>query len=149
MNKLSSPAPPVSNRHQSHLGLLFIIISSLLAGSGQIIWKITILQAGGDYFALFLKPIFFLGIVIYSFATLFMILAFKKGDLSVLFPVLATSYIWVNLFAWKLFENEEITLSRAIGIGFVFVGCSLLGLQQNVNTRRYKRSQSDLPKTKN
>ena len=67
-----------------------------------------------------------IGVLIYAVGSVFMILAFKGGEVSVLYPVIATSYIWVALIS-LVYLNESITPLRWIGIAIVIVGITAIG----------------------
>lgn len=127
--------------HQSHIALIMILLSSFMAGSGQLLWKLAINRANG-YIDIFSQPWLYLGIFLYILATGFMVTAFKSGDFSVLFPILATSFIWVTLLASYFFESENMTITRGFGIALIFFGCSLLGWQQKRNVHYHKNQKS-------
>ena len=67
-----------------------------------------------------------LGIVLYAIGSGALILAFKGGDVSVLYPIIATSYLWVGLMSF-FFLGEQVQLLRWIGILVVIVGVTLIG----------------------
>ena len=50
-----------------------------------------------------------------------MITAFKGGEVSVLYPIIATSYIWVSLMSAYFFK-ENLNLFRWIGIFVIISG---------------------------
>lgn len=127
---------------QSNQSLVQISCSALLAGSGQICWKMATI-ASMSYLEIFLSPWFYFGIGLYVIATVLMILAFKQGDLSVLFAILATSLIWVNLFSIYYFESETLNNFRMMGIVLIFIGCCMLGLQHGRNVSLYKKKSQD------
>lgn len=78
-----------------------------------------------------------IGIVIYGFAALLFVFGLKHGEVSVLYPIIATSYIWVSLLS-KYFLNEELKISKWIGILFIFAGVSLISLKsRKQSTIRY------------
>ena len=67
------------------------------------------------------------GVALYALGSVVMILAFKGGEVSVLYPVIATSYIWVALVA-RFLLHEEVHLLRWIGIVVIVAGISVIGL---------------------
>jgi uncharacterized membrane protein len=55
------------------------------------------------------------------------IYAVKHGELSVLYPFVATSYIWANLLAMK-YLDEKMNKLKWLGIVFIIIGVGLIAL---------------------
>jgi len=107
--------------------IILIIISSLCAGIGQLMWKKVSLSLNLQSLAIPYAPLA-IGISLYILATVFMVLAFKDGELSLLHPFLATSFIWVTLVSPVFFSSESITPFKLLGSFLIFSGVSLIGL---------------------
>ena len=71
-----------------------------------------------------------IGCILYGTAAVIFIIALKGGELSVLYPIIATSYVWVSLLSGYYF-NETITLLKWLGILSIVVGVSLIGRGSN------------------
>ncbi len=69
----------------------------------------------------------FLGLTFYGIAMLFFMLAMKGGEVSVLYPILATAFIWANILS-MIVLNEPVTLVKWIGSAGIVLGISLLGI---------------------
>lgn len=68
-----------------------------------------------------------LGGYLMSAATAFLlILALRDGELSMLYPIIAMTYVWVNLLSMYFF-HEQMNLWKATGIALVIGGVALLG----------------------
>ena len=67
------------------------------------------------------------GLGLYGISYLLVIPAFKGGDLSILYPLVSLSYIWVCLFSVK-FLNEKMNTVKWAGIALIIVGVSFIGL---------------------
>lgn len=67
------------------------------------------------------------GLSLYGIATIIFIPALKGGELSVLYPFVALSYVWVSLLSVK-FLKERMNMQKWIGISLVILGVSLIGL---------------------
>ena len=65
------------------------------------------------------------GLFLYALSTLIYIYALSKGRLSIIYPIIATSYIWTTLFA-RMFLNEPINLTNWAGIALILVGVTLV-----------------------
>lgn len=106
------------------------------AGYGKIFNLILSQNIAATISTLFSDPVLIaglsivLGIGLYSFAAFLNIASFKGGEMSVLFPVFATNYIWVSLLsAYAL--NEPMNLLKWIGVLGIVIGISLIGYGSN------------------
>ncbi len=66
------------------------------------------------------------GFLLYGVGTVLFIPALKGGDLSVLYPLVATTYIWVSLWSVK-FLKEKMNKWKWIGVLLVIVGVVFIG----------------------
>jgi len=65
-----------------------------------------------------------LGVICYGFGAVLVMIALKFGDLNIIFPVTAFTYVWSMLLS-KYFLKEQITILRIIGILLVVTGIIL------------------------
>jgi uncharacterized membrane protein len=70
-------------------------------------------------------PLFF-GYSMNAGMAVLLILALKDGQLSILYPIISLSYVWVNLLSIHFF-HEQMNLWKAIGIALIIGGVGLLG----------------------
>lgn len=94
-----------------------MVMSSLLACVGQLLWKLAV-QEG---FLWILA-----GFVLYGLGALIMIFAYRYGSLSVLQPMLSMNYV-LSIFLAAAVLKEEITLFKVIGILIIIFGVLLIG----------------------
>ena len=66
------------------------------------------------------------GLVFYGLSSVLFIPALRGGDLSVLYPLVASSYIWVSIWS-VLFLKERMTALKIIGIVLIIAGISCIG----------------------
>ena len=57
---------------------------------------------------------------------LLLILALRDGELSMLYPIIALTYVWVNLLSMYFF-HDQMNVWKAAGIALVIGGVALLG----------------------
>lgn len=62
-----------------------------------------------------------IGLVCYSISMILYILVLKYGEVSVLYPIIALSYIWV-MFMSVWFLGSQITLFKSIGVLLIIIG---------------------------
>ncbi|WP_413289695.1 hypothetical protein [Bdellovibrio sp. HCB337] len=69
----------------------------------------------------------FLGLLCFTLVLVLFISAFRMGgELLVVYPAYATTYIWALVFAAK-FGDESISLWQYVGVGFIMLGVSFVG----------------------
>jgi len=100
--------------------VILILLSTLLISSAQILLKIGAVKLPTLNWELFV------GFAFLILATLFLVLGLKRGEVSVLYPILATSYIWVILLSVSLFD-EQFSLLKIVGMASVVVGIMFVG----------------------
>lgn len=68
-----------------------------------------------------------LGVLFYGMATIIFIPALKGGELSVLYPLISLSYVWVSLLSIKLL-NEKMNRFKWLGVVVIIIGVSFIGI---------------------
>ncbi|MEM4267789.1 MAG: EamA family transporter [Candidatus Woesearchaeota archaeon] len=108
------------------IAFILVINATLLTSFSQILLKLGVQKFT---FSLSMLSNLFLitGIALYGVAAVMIIYALKNGELSVLYPVVSTSYIWVSILALFIFK-ETITIWKALGVLSIIGGVSLIGL---------------------
>src|SRR3989344_3371881 len=106
--------------------ILLVITADLIGSFGPIMLK----KASGRI-SLNIKSIIYnkyliIGIFFYAIGTILFIPALRGGDLSVLYPFVALSYVWVSFLSiW--FLKEKMNTVKWAGIVFIIIGVSLIG----------------------
>ena len=67
-----------------------------------------------------------IGRLIYALGTISYIIALKGAELSLIYPFVSTSYIWIALLSQKML-GEKMTNLKWLGISLILVGVSLIG----------------------
>lgn len=68
-----------------------------------------------------------IGVLSYFLGSFLYIIALKRGELSVIAPVLALNYVWVALLS-IMFLAETVNAVRWLGIASVVVGVGIIGI---------------------
>lgn len=107
---------------------ILLVIASTLIGS----WGALFLKLGVDAISLSIKSIvtsklILLGLFLFGFSSVFFIIALQGGQLSVLYPLVSLSYVWVTLVSMK-FLGEEMNIAKLVGISSIIVGVVLIGI---------------------
>ena len=130
MSSTASPIPIeiVDKRRRS---LLLVFLCTLVGAAAQMLIKegaTTVKQPGfiGAVIAMLTNPPLFAGYCLYGLNTILMVLALKDGELSLVYPVIALTYVWVELVSIFVF-HEPMNLFKAIGITVIVAGVAVLG----------------------
>ena len=66
------------------------------------------------------------GLSLYGISTLLLVLALRDGELSLLYPVIALTYVWVTLLSLVVF-HDRINPIKFTGIAVIVLGVAVLG----------------------
>jgi multidrug transporter EmrE-like cation transporter len=66
------------------------------------------------------------GYCLYGLSTLLLVLALKDGELSLLYPVIALTYVWVTGLSFLIF-HDDINPWKLTGIVLIVLGVAVLG----------------------
>lgn len=103
-----------------------MVLLTFLTSAAQIFWKFGAEKLSFDFIALITNWQIFVGILLYVVAGTMMIISFRGGDVSVLYPIVATSYIWVSLLS-IYFLDEIMNLFKWLGVLVIFIGIVFIG----------------------
>ncbi|MFH0979182.1 MAG: EamA family transporter [Candidatus Woesearchaeota archaeon] len=68
-----------------------------------------------------------LGFLLYGLSTVLFVPALKGGDLSVIYPIVSVTYVWVSLLSIH-YLKEKMSVWKWAGIFFVLLGVVLITL---------------------
>jgi multidrug transporter EmrE-like cation transporter len=66
------------------------------------------------------------GYCFYGMSTMLLVLALRKAHLSVLYPIISLTYVWVTLLSMVIF-HEQMNLYKGIGLTVIVFGVAVLG----------------------
>ncbi len=104
-----------------------IFVASLLGAAGQFLYKSGAGRATGGLASHLLNPHLLGGMASYVGVMVLFITAFKHGgELSVLYPIYASTFIFAAIGAWILYK-EPIHFVNVVGMGLLVAGMFLMG----------------------
>ncbi len=116
--------------------IIYIIIfltlfAALIASLSQIAFKASLGKSGLSVFKL-IKKVFsdkmiLLGLLGYAASLVIYLFALDHAPLSVVYPIFASSFIFVSLFS-KFLLHEKISLIRYLGISIIFFGILIVAI---------------------
>ena len=70
------------------------------------------------------------GYTLYGINTLMMVLALKNGEMSLLYPIIALTYVWTTLASYTVL-GEPSNIYKNLGIVTIVVGVAVMGRRGN------------------
>jgi multidrug transporter EmrE-like cation transporter len=67
------------------------------------------------------------GVAAYVVSSIFFVLALRRGELSVLYPMVSLGYAWTLLWS-KVFFGEPFTRFKFFGLALIVAGITLMGI---------------------
>jgi drug/metabolite transporter (DMT)-like permease len=106
--------------------IFLVIFTTLLTSAGQILYK-----KGADNLELTIPALLhnyplIIGLGVYAVAGALIIISLRGGEVSVLYPIIATSYIWVS-FLSIYFLDESMNPWKWLGVLTIMGGIVLIG----------------------
>jgi len=103
-----------------------VLVSTILTTTAQTLYKIGANKLETNILSIVTNVPLIVGLLLYATAAVLLIIALKGGELSVLYPIIATSYIWVTIISFTLF-NESINWFKWTGVILIIGGVSFIG----------------------
>jgi drug/metabolite transporter (DMT)-like permease len=133
-NASAAPEPTrVSFRFTHSQSLMLVFCCTLFGGAAQYLFKrstthamLTMANGSVNWMSLLTNYPLWIGLACYGVSTLLMILALRDGELSLLYPVISLTYIWV-IFLSVLVLHEPLTAWKIAGVALICLGVALLG----------------------
>ncbi len=66
------------------------------------------------------------GYSLYGVSTVLLVMALRDGELSILYPVIALTYVWVSILSVAVF-HETMNVLKVAGIAAIVAGVAVLG----------------------
>jgi multidrug transporter EmrE-like cation transporter len=68
-----------------------------------------------------------MGVALFLVSSLFFVQGIRKGELSVLYPMVSLGYV-ATLFLSRIFFGERLTRGKFVGLGLIVAGVFFVGL---------------------
>jgi len=121
-----------SDQAQQRRSFLLVMCCTVIGAAAQVLIKKgagslgpspTIFDAA---FAMLFSPSLFAGYAMYGVSTVLLVLALRHGQLSLLYPVFAMTYVWVTILSVLVF-HESMNGFKLAGIATIVGGIAVLG----------------------
>ena len=111
---------------------LFIVVGCTLIGAmAQVLIKsgashLTHSGFLGAILGILTNPLLLSGYCLYGVFAALLVYALRHGELSILYPVIALTYVWVSILSVVIF-HESMNTMKALGIVVIVIGVAVLG----------------------
>lgn len=107
-----------------------ILSCTLLTSTAQLFYKFGVATLEFNILSIITNVNLLVGILLYAVSGILLIISFRGGEVSVLYPIIATSYIWVS-FLSIYFLDESMNMFKWIGIFTIMSGIIFIGFGSN------------------
>lgn len=107
--------------------MLLVLLASFIGSFGAVFLKAASRRFTFNIRVLLTNYWLMAGVVMYLLSSYFFVLGVRKGELTILYPMVSLGYIW-TLFWSRLFFGEPLTRNKFAGLGMIIGGIILLQL---------------------
>ncbi|MDX2152692.1 MAG: hypothetical protein SFV54_18265 [Bryobacteraceae bacterium] len=121
-------AAPAENAPKVSRGsVLLVFLSTFIGAIAQMLIKTgAATLTGTGPLAMITNPRLMAGYSLYGLVTGLIILALRKGQLSILYPIISLTYVWVTILSVFVL-NESLNPFKLLGVSVIVVGVGVLG----------------------
>lgn len=107
--------------------IFLMIICTLFTSSAQLLYKTGVKSLEFNLFSIITNWPIILGLSLYGIGAVLVILALRGGEVTVLYPIVTSSYIWVSIGS-SYFLGESMNFSKWTGVALIVFGIVLINL---------------------
>ena len=109
----------------SLMSIILVNVGNVLGAIGALLFKMASNTITVKNFFKSRKLV--LGLAIYLSSAVLFIIALRGGELTILYPMVATVYVWVAILSMIVLK-EKMNLYKWLGIITILIGVSLVGI---------------------
>lgn len=102
--------------------IILVIIAAFFSAIGQILYKYAGNNLDNTLMSFILNPFVYLGILCYGIGFVFMLKALLDNEVTIVYPIMSTSFIFIVLISSVFFPNDIMTFKKWIGIIIIILG---------------------------
>ena len=126
-----SPEMNIAGADRRRRAVLIVVACTFMGAAAQVLIKVGANRLGHAGFVETVLAIFtilplFAGYFLYGIFAALLVYALRDGELSIVYPVIALTYVWVTILSVVVF-HETINPMKAIGVTIIVAGVAVLG----------------------
>lgn len=106
--------------------ILLVFACTILGAAAQLLIKVGMVHFELSVWAIMTNFPLIAGYVCLGINTVMLVLALRDGELSMLYPIIACTYVWVTLLSYALL-HEKPNVYKNVGIATIVIGVGVLG----------------------
>lgn len=107
--------------------MLLILVATIFGSFGAVFLKSGAQKLRGGLRYLILNVQLAAGVALFLTSSAFYVLGIKRGELSVLYPMVSLANVWTLIWS-RVFFKEPITRAKTVGLLLILVGVFFIGL---------------------
>ena len=107
--------------------ILLVIFATIIGSFGSLFFKLSSSKISFNLRKLMKNYYLFIGFFLYGISSVIFLIALKGKNVSVLYPFVSFSYVWVTILSF-IFLKEKMNKWKYLGIFFIMVGVIFIGL---------------------
>ena len=111
--------------------IMLMVLCTIFTSSAQIFYKMGANRLTFDIISILTNWQLILGMILYGLGAVLVIIALRGGEVTVLYPILTSSYIWVSLGSVYFF-GEKMNALKWIG---VFSNMNVMDIIKTIHSR--------------
>ncbi len=122
----ASGAP--ARRHTAASSIALVVLCTVIGAAAQILMRFGAAELHGSTWAdLLTNWALMAGYVCLAANTALLVLALRHGELSVLYPIIALTYVWVTILS-PMFFGDTVNAYKIAGVALIVIGVSFIGI---------------------
>ena len=109
------------------ISILLVLLSCMVGSFGVLFLKFASREKPLKIKKILMNKYLYISLLFYAISVILFVPALKWGELSVLYPLAATTYVWISLISMK-FLKEKIDKWKWFGISIIILGIVLINL---------------------
>ena len=128
---VEAPIKTMDPAKARRLSILLVCLCTAIGAAAQMLMKAGVTSTSQDsalqiLIAIFQTPTLFAGFALYGLSAALLVIALKYGELSILYPVIALTYVWVTALS-VLIYHAIVNPTKLLGLTAVVIGVAVLG----------------------
>jgi multidrug transporter EmrE-like cation transporter len=113
------------------ISMIYVLVGSFFGSFGAVF-----LKAGSNRIHKTIRSIYTnwplaVGILLYGLSSVFFLLGVRRGELSILYPLVSLGSVWTLVWS-RIFFKEPLTREKLTGLGLVLLGIAFLGIGNQI-----------------
>jgi len=122
------PSAPARGESASPVSIGLVFLCTVLGAAAQILMKRGANHLTGvGWWGILTNLPLMAGYVLYGVNTMLLVTALRRGHLSVLYPIIALTYVWVTILS-PMFFVDPLNGFKVAGVALIVGGVSMIGV---------------------